>query len=69
MEEIIGLKELRQNINKYVAKVKDGKSIIVLRRSKVLFRVVPAEEEWESVADFSTIKRGGVSIDDVLSRL
>jgi prevent-host-death family protein len=69
MEEIIGLKELRQNINKYVAKVRDGKSIIVLRRSKVLFRVVPAEEEWESVVDFSTIKRGGVNIDDVLSRL
>lgn len=69
MEEIIGLKELRQNINKYVAKVRDGKSIIVLRRSKVLFRVVPAEEEWESVVDFSTIKRGGVNIDDVLARL
>jgi antitoxin (DNA-binding transcriptional repressor) of toxin-antitoxin stability system len=69
MEEIIGLKELRQNINKYVAKIKEGKNILVLRRSKVLFRVVPADEEWEKAVDFTEVKRGGVEIGEVLSRL
>jgi len=69
MEEIVGLKELRQNINKYVEKVKEGKNILVLRRSKVLFRVVPADEEWEKVTDFTELKRGGVDIEEVLSRL
>ena len=47
----------------------EGKNIIVIRRSKVLFKVVPAEEEWEEVVDFTQIKRGGVDINEVLSRL
>ncbi|MDP3992872.1 MAG: type II toxin-antitoxin system prevent-host-death family antitoxin [bacterium] len=66
---MVGLKELRQNINKYVTKVNEGKNIIVLRRSKVLFKVVPAEEEWEEMVDFTQIKRGGVDINEILSRL
>ena len=68
-EEIVGLKELRQNINKYVNKVQEGKNLIILRRSKVLFKVVPAEEEWEEVVDLTQIKRGGVDIKEILSRL
>lgn len=68
-ELIVGLKELRQNINKYVTKVNEGKNIIVLRRSKVLFKVVPVEEEWEEVVDFTRVRRGGVDIKDILSRL
>ncbi|MEK7548417.1 MAG: hypothetical protein AAB499_00775 [Patescibacteria group bacterium] len=69
MEEIVGLKELRQNIDKYIAKIREGKNILVLRRSKVLFRVIPADEEWEKVVDFTELKRGGVNIQEVLSRL
>ena len=68
-EEIVGLKELRQNINKYLNKVQEGKNLIILRRSKVLFKVVPAEEEWEEVVDLTQIKRGGVDIKEILSRL
>lgn len=70
MENIIGLKELRENINKYVARVKEGESLIVMRRSEVLFKITPPEEErWEQVVDFSKIKKGGVDIDDLLARL
>lgn len=71
MENIVGLKELRQNLEKYITEVQKGKSLIVLRRSKPLFRVVPLEEEneWEEVVDFTKIRKGGVPIKELLSRL
>lgn len=70
MNNIVGLKELRQNLEQYVHLVEQGKSILVVRRSKPLFRMAPVEEEeWEEVIDFTTIKRGGVSIKELLSRL
>ena len=71
MENIVGLKELRQNIDKYIAEVKKGKSLIVFRRSKPLFRLVPPEkeEDWEEVVDFTKIRKGGVSLKELLSRL
>ncbi len=70
MEKIVGLKELRENIDKYVSRVKKGESLIVVRRSEPLFKLTPPEEgEWEEVADFSKIKKGGVDINDLLTRL
>jgi prevent-host-death family protein len=53
METIIGLKELRENVDKYVARVKNGESLIVVRRSDPLFKITPVDEgEWEKVIDF-----------------
>lgn len=70
MENIIGLKELRQNMDRYAEKVKCGKSFIVLKRSKPLFKISPAtDESWEEVIDFTKVKKGGVEIRDILSRL
>ena len=70
MENIVGLKELRQNIEKYAARVKEGESLLVVKRSKPLFRITPPEDEqWEEVVDFTKIRKGGVAIDDLLSRL
>lgn len=70
MEDIIGLKELRENIDKYVKKVGMGNSLVVMRKSRPLFKITPVEEEeWEEVVDFTKIKKGGVDINDVLSRL
>lgn len=40
---IVGLKELRGNINTYVSKVKKGDSFIVVRKSKPLFKIVSLE--------------------------
>ena len=70
----VGLKELRENIESYVSQVKKGKTFVVLRRSKPLFKITPldADEEgviWERVADFTKIKKGGVPLADLLSRL
>jgi len=70
MENIIGLKDLRQKMSEYAEKVKAGKSFIVVKRSKPLFKITSIEEEtWEPVIDFTKIKKGGIDIDDILLRL
>ncbi|MBU1036800.1 type II toxin-antitoxin system prevent-host-death family antitoxin [Patescibacteria group bacterium] len=72
MSNIIGLKELRQNMPAYAKKVEKGQSFVVVKQSKPLFKITPLEqesEEWEEVIDFTKIKRGGVKLDQLLSRL
>ena len=72
MQNSIGLKELRENVETYVSEVKKGKSFIVVRRSKPIFKISPVEEDeslWETVIDFTRIKKGGVPISELLSRL
>lgn len=69
MENIVGLKELRQNFDKYATIVKRGKTLIIVKRSKPVFRLAPLEEEWEEVIDFTKIRKGGVSTKELLSRL
>ena len=72
MDKFIGLKELRENMEKYAKLVKKGESLVVLRRSTPLFRISPIEEReegWEEVVDFTKIKKGGIDIKDILSRI
>jgi len=68
---IVGVKELRENLEKYISEVNKGKSFTVVRRSKAVFKLSPPEEEsaWETVADFTKVKKSGVNISDILSRL
>lgn len=71
MTKIVGLKDLRENMGKYVRDVGRGTEYVVVRRSKPLFRMVAPlqEENWETVVDFTKIKKGGVNIKELLSRL
>jgi prevent-host-death family protein len=69
---IVGLKELRENIETYISKVKKGDSFIVVKKSKPVFRISPLEDDaslWEPVIDFTKLKKGGVPLADLLSRL
>ncbi|MFH1291711.1 MAG: type II toxin-antitoxin system prevent-host-death family antitoxin [bacterium] len=71
-QTIVGLKELRENVMDYIKQVKKGKSFTIVRRSQPVFNITPVEEEdslWESVADFTKIKKGGVNIEEILSRI
>ena len=74
-DNIIGIKELRQNLDEYITQVDKGKTFTVFRRSKPVFKITPItpeEDMWETVIDFTKIKRGGVSLTEVrqaLSRL
>ncbi len=68
---IVGLKELREDIESYIAEVKKGKSFIVVRRSKPVLKISPPDDEemWERVVDFTTIHRDGVSAREILRGL
>ena len=72
MVQVIGLKQLRERVDDFAKEVKKGKSFIVVRRSRPLFKISPPEEEtelWERVADFTKIRKGGIPLKDILSRL
>lgn len=61
MNNIIGLKELRENLGSYEKKIKSGRSFIVMKRSKPIFTIGPVDtEEWETVIDFTKFRKGGI---------
>ena len=68
---IVGLKELRNNIKIYINRINKGESFTVIRRSDPVFRISPVDDDslWENIIDFTKIKRGGISINSLLSRL
>lgn len=71
-ENIVGLKELRENMETYIKRVDKGESITVFRRSTPIFTMNPVEDdesEWETVIDFTEINKNGVPIEDVLAAL
>lgn len=73
-KNIVGLKELRENMDSYISGVQKGKSFIVVRRSQPIFRLTPVdvwggEGTWETVVDFTRIEKDGVPLDDVIASL
>ena len=72
MKNLIGLKELRENVDTYISEVQKGKSFIVVRRSKPIFRIAPpddADELWETVVDFTEFYKNGVPVRQLLKKL
>lgn len=69
---IVGVKELRENLEAYISHVKKGRSFIVVRRSRPVLKISSPQEEtelWEPIVDFTKIRKGGVRLRDLLSRL
>lgn len=69
---IIGLRELRENADTYIAEVEKGRSFVVVRKSKPVFKISSPDEDselWERVIDFTKIKKGGISLENLLARL
>ena len=69
---IVGLKELRENMENYASLIKKGKSFIVVKRSKPLFKISSVDEDdglWETVVDFTRLRKGGIPAEELLSRL
>jgi len=70
MENIVTLKNLRENMQEYAQKVEKGNSFVVFKKSKPLFKISPIEIElWEEVIDFTKIRKGGIDIKELLQRL
>ena len=70
--QILGLKELRENMQKYASRVEKGESFIVVKKSKPLFRISSIDEDdglWETVVDFTKINKNGVPAREVLRAL
>jgi prevent-host-death family protein len=69
--KIIGLKEFRQNAESFIKRVNKGESFTVLKRSTPVFKITPVDEEenWETVADFTTIKKDGIPANEILASL
>ena len=62
---IIGLKDLRENMDNYISQVQKGKSFVVVKKSKPVFKLAPLDEwgddgVWEKVVDFAKIKKEGI---------
>jgi len=70
---IIGLKDLRLNTKKYINRLSRGESFTVVKRSKPVFKVVPVGEDddffWDTIIDFTKIKKGGVPVEEVINSL
>lgn len=69
---IIGLKELRENVETYASEAKKGRSFLVMRRSQPLFKISPPDEAddlWETVVDFTKFYKDGVSAGQLLKKL
>ncbi len=69
---IVGLKELRENMEKYASLIKRGKSFIIVKRSKPLFKISSIDEDdglWETVIDFTKLRKGGIPAEELLSKL
>ena len=71
MSNIIGLKDLRENTEKYISAVGKGKSFTVVRRSRPVFRLLPVDENqdegaWETVLDLSRGKNASITAGELL---
>lgn len=70
MKNIVGLKEFRENLGTYEAKIQKGQSFVIMKRSKPIFTVGPVEADgWETVIDFTEFKKNGISASDLMKRI
>jgi prevent-host-death family protein len=69
----VGVRELRQNLSKYLDRVKAGENLTVTERGRVVARLVPADERVSPVHAHLAEKYGATvptqRMSDVLSRL
>jgi prevent-host-death family protein len=71
LHDTVSLKELREQFPKYIEAIAKGQSFTVVKRSKPIFQIGPVSDEgdWQTIADFTSIKEHGVAADDVLRAL
>ncbi len=71
MQPTIGLKELREHLGTYERLVKSGKSFVVMKRLKPIFKITPVDDEssWETVVDFTRIRKNGIDARTLLAHM
>lgn len=72
-KNIVPLKDLRVNMERYISRVGKGESFTVVRRSFPIFTLSPVDDEsedaWERIIDFTEINKDGVPAREVLRSL
>jgi len=72
-KNLVKLKDLRINLDKYLAQLNKVGRLTVIRRSEPIFNISAIDESaddlWENVVDFSKLKKGGIDIKEILARL
>ncbi|MEI6287960.1 MAG: hypothetical protein WCP18_00015 [bacterium] len=70
-DNLITVKELRESLPAIIGRVRRGGEFLVLKKSKPVFRLSSPETEgsWETVIDFTKIKKGGIKIGELLKAL
>ena len=56
MTKVIGLKELRTNLNTYLIELAKGKSFLVVKKSKPIFKISPPDEDERFIELTEAIK-------------
>ncbi len=71
LQNTVSLKNLREQLPKYIDAVAKGQSFTVVKRSKPIFQISPVNDEgsWQTIADFTQINDRGVPADEVLEQL
>jgi len=69
--KVVGLRELRENMDKYVERIGKGESFLVLRKSKPVFKIKPVDQwgdegHWRNL-DLRDKKGRGMPIDDAIA--
>lgn len=60
MAETVGVRELRQNLSKYLDRVKAGNDLVVTERGQVVARLLPAGASADGYAELAS--RFGASV-------
>lgn len=53
MSEAVGVRDLRQNLSKYLDRVKEGQDLVVTERGRVVARLVPAGASADVYAELA----------------
>jgi prevent-host-death family protein len=54
----VGIRELKENLSKYMAKVKSGQSIVITEHGRPVGRIIPEEKSLEERVD--ALRQAGV---------
>ena len=65
----VGIRELKENLSKYMAKVKGGQSIVITEHGKPVGRIIPEaqslEERVDALVQAGVIAWNGKKLEDI----
>jgi prevent-host-death family protein len=69
MDEIVGVRELRQNLSKYLQRVKEGEAFAVTERGREVARLTPSERYATPLVELIAERGASIPRGDLLAQL